>query len=110
MRTFVSAWPAGVERPFTAVLNPTPGKPVPNLAVVRLGAGGAINLYNNSGAVHLVGDLVGYFVPSAPLRLRPMSPTRLLDTRDDGGAPLSSSLDLVVAGVKGVPPTPPPWR
>jgi uncharacterized protein (DUF1501 family) len=101
--TFVSAWPAGVERPFTAVLNPTPGKPVPNLAVVRLGDGGAINLYNNSGAVHLVGDLVGYFVPDAPLRLRPMSPTRLLDTRDNGGAPLSGSLELVVAGVKGVP-------
>ena len=59
---------------------------VPNLVVGRLGAGGALSLFNNTGTVHLVGDLVGYFTPSSNVGLMPLTPARLLDTRDGTGA------------------------
>jgi uncharacterized protein (DUF1501 family) len=107
--SFVTVWPTGDTRPFTANLNPVPGLPVPNLVVARLGAGGAVSLFNNNGNVHLVGDLVGYFKTSSTAKLSSLTPARLLDTRDgtgtSGPAPLGpgASLDLVVAGRGGVP-------
>lgn len=107
--TFVTAWPTGQERPFTANLNPVPGMAVPNLVVGRLGAGGALSLYNNTGTVHLVGDLVGYFSTNSNVGLMPLTPARLLDTRDGTGTAAAGpvgerqSIDLQVAGRGGVP-------
>ena len=108
--TFVTAWPTGQTRPFTANLNPVPGMAVPNLVVVgRLGSGGALSLYNNSGSVHLVGDIVGYFDAASNVGLVALTPARLLDTRDGTGAsapaPIGEAkhIDLQVAGRGGVP-------
>ena len=61
MGTYVTAWPGGQARPTTSNLNPVPGMAVPNLAIVRLGAAGDVNFFNNSGSVHLLADVVGYF-------------------------------------------------
>jgi hypothetical protein len=58
--TFITAWPTGAVRPFAASLNPRPGVAVPNLVYAKLGAGGRISLWNNTGTTHLVGDVVGY--------------------------------------------------
>jgi hypothetical protein len=60
--TFVTAWPAGEVRPTAASSNPRPGVAVPNLAYAKLGAGGRISLWNNTGSTHLVGDVVGYIM------------------------------------------------
>jgi uncharacterized protein (DUF1501 family) len=106
--SFITVWPAGDTRPFTANLNPVPGLAVPNLVVARLSTGGAISLYNNSGRVDLIGDLVGYFKPSSTTRLQPLTPARLLDTRDGTGVAApgtlgqGKSIDLLVAGRGGV--------
>lgn len=54
--TFVTVFPAGDTRPFTANLNPVPGLAVPNLVVGRTSAAGAVSFYNNSGSVDLVAD------------------------------------------------------
>ncbi|MEZ5249069.1 MAG: hypothetical protein R2713_07620 [Ilumatobacteraceae bacterium] len=43
-----------------------------------LGPGGSASFYNNSGSVHLVADVVGWFTPSSNLRLRALTPARLL--------------------------------
>lgn len=59
--TFVTAWPGGVARPTTASLNPRAGVDVSNLAIVRVGADGTVNLYNQNGTLDLVVDLVGWF-------------------------------------------------
>ena len=54
-------------------------------------------------ACDLVADLVGFFKPSSGTRLQPLTPARLLDTRDGTGAagpgPIGagSTIDLVVA-------------
>jgi uncharacterized protein (DUF1501 family) len=106
--TFITAWPTGTAKPFTANLNVIPNQAVPNLVVGRIGPGGRLSLYNNSGHVHLVGDLVGYFTSSTGSRLQPLDPFRLLDTRDGTGAaaaPLGpgASLNLQVTNRGGVP-------
>jgi len=106
--SFVTAWPAGEMRPFTANLNPVPGTAVPNLVVATLGVGGAVSLFNYDGDVHLVGDLVGFFSPTATGGLVPLSPARVLDTRDGTGGVLGAlgadqTIDLQVTGRGGVP-------
>lgn len=69
--TFVTVWPAGVDRPGTSNLNAFPGDTRPVAVVVKLGDGQAVDLYNFAGASHLVVDLVGSYGPatSTPLSL-----------------------------------------
>jgi|CXWL01.1.fsa_nt_gi uncharacterized protein (DUF1501 family) len=106
--SYVSVWPGGTVKPFTANLNPVPGLAVPNLAIGQLGPAGSVSFYNNTGSVNLLADLVGYFTPSSNLRLQPLTPSRLLDTRDGTGDFLGTlaggqSLNLKVTGRGGVP-------
>ena len=106
--TYVSVWPGGTVKPFTANLNPVPGLAVPNLVVGQLGPGGSASFYNNSGSVHLVADVVGWFTPSSNLRLRALTPARLLDTRDGSGGvagPVGQgqTIDVKVTDRGGVP-------
>ena len=61
--TFVTAWPAGRERPLASNLNPVPGRTTPNLVVVGLGDDQSIELYNAVGSVHLIADLFGSPAP-----------------------------------------------
>ena len=104
--TYVTVWPAGEARPLAANLNPVPGMAVPNMVVGRLGTNSAIALYNYAGAVHLVADLVGYFRSDNWTGLEPLTPSRVLDTRDGTGGisgPIGpgQTVDLTVAGRGG---------
>jgi hypothetical protein len=56
------------------------------MAIVRAGAGGAIDAYATDNT-HLVLDITGYFAPPAPggLHLFTTSPCRLVDTRNPNG-------------------------
>jgi uncharacterized protein (DUF1501 family) len=58
---YVTVWPAGQGRPDASNLNLAPGRTVPNMVVAKLGANGAVSLFNAIGSVHLIGDVVGYF-------------------------------------------------
>jgi glucose/arabinose dehydrogenase len=99
---FVTAWPAGQTRPTASNLNLQPAYNVSNLALVKLGTGGAIDLYTNTGSTHLVVDVVGYFRPSAGDRFIALSPSRMLDTRS--GSPLGGAQrSAQVAGMQGIP-------
>jgi hypothetical protein len=60
---YVTAWPDGQTRPFTSTLNVNGPNPIPNLAVVPVGADGYIDLYNSAGTVNLFGDISGYLSP-----------------------------------------------
>ncbi len=106
--TFVTAWPAGEPRPVASNLNTTPGRTVPNLVTVGLGAGGRISLYNSAGSTHLIGDVQGYVVPRASTSgglFVDLTPARLLDTRATGKVGAGQSTAVAVAGVGGVPAT-----
>jgi hypothetical protein len=87
--TVVTAWPSGQSRPLASNLNPHPG--VDGGAALGHpphGPGGAIQLYNGAGNVHLIADVIGYYgAPGATTGslYDPVAPTRLLDTRDGTG-------------------------
>ncbi len=38
-----------------------PGQTVPNLVVVKVGAGGVVDLFNSTGSTHVVADVAGWF-------------------------------------------------
>ncbi|MFI9011538.1 putative Ig domain-containing protein [Actinosynnema sp. NPDC053489] len=99
--TYVSAYPAGEAVPLASNLNLTAGQTAPNLAIVKVGANGRISLYNNNGATHLVVDVLGWVATGADLA--PLSPSRLLDTREDRPVAARSSVELPVLGRGGVP-------
>jgi hypothetical protein len=110
---FVTAWPTGASRPVVSNLNvERAGQTIPNLTVVRLGAGGKVSLYALK-ALDLVADIAGYWVEvssAAAGRYVAAGPVRILDTRNGTGAPAArvpndGTLTVGVAGRGGVPAT-----
>ncbi|MDQ3578560.1 MAG: hypothetical protein M3443_13390 [Actinomycetota bacterium] len=89
--TFITAYANGIARPAVSSLNLVAGETRPNGATVYLMPNQTVDFYNNAGNTHLVADLAGYYVP-APAKAvasgayTPTSPTRMLDTRSQGGA------------------------
>ncbi len=102
-RSFVTVWPTGEPRPLASSLNTQIGEDVPNLVIAKVGADGKVSMYNDSGTVHLVADVVGWFPTGSGYT--PLTPARLLDTREGFAVPLSGgqAIDLPVVGVGGAP-------
>ena len=103
---YVTVWPSGATMPTASNLNFVPGQTVPNLVISRLGANGQVSLFNSSGNTHLIADVLGSFRAAGGSRLTSLSPSRLLDTRSDGGSahPVGQTpLVLPVLGRGGVP-------
>lgn len=81
---------------------------MPNLSIVRPGADGDLTVklftQNVSATAHVVVDVFGWFSTSnnadQQARLAPITPGRLLDTREGAGVPLgqASSVELQVRG------------
>ena len=61
--SFLTIWPSDViPRPLVSSLNWTPSSPpTPNKVDTKLSPIGQINLFNNSGAVDILADIVGYY-------------------------------------------------
>jgi hypothetical protein len=59
-RTYVSVF-AGPSRPLVSDLNPAAGSVAGNLTVAPLSAAGTFSVYNNSGTVDVVIDVVGWY-------------------------------------------------
>lgn len=59
--THARLWPAGRPLTPTSDLNSGAGRTQANAVVVRVGTGGAVQLYNDRGQSHLILDVVGYF-------------------------------------------------
>jgi len=89
--------------PTISNINVTPGGPVPNLVIVRVGDDGLLRLRNNAGSISLLADLFGYYdASSAGTLFRPLTPQRLLDTRPDRLVE-RELLDLDTSGRGGIP-------
>jgi hypothetical protein len=58
---WLTAWPSGQAMPLASNLNFVPGSVVPNLAVVKVGAGGKLSLYNSAGSTAVIVDVVGWY-------------------------------------------------
>ncbi len=91
-RGFVTAFPSGQILPWASNLNAEyAGQTIANQVVVPLGPDGRVSLYTQAGT-HVVADVAGWFTngtaPSSTEGLYvPISPTRHLDTREDGPVP-----------------------
>jgi plastocyanin len=108
--SYLTAWPTGEQRPNASNLNYVAGDVVPNLVIVKVGANGKVSLYNESGSVHVLADVVGWYSAAggAGEPYVPLNPSRILDTRTGNGAPLSpvgpaQTLNLQVLDRGGVP-------
>jgi hypothetical protein len=83
--SYLTVWPSGSARPLASTVNPAPGRTTANLAVVPLGADGAISVFNAAGSVDVVVDVLGWFGPAGVGDFQPMAPVRLADTRSGPG-------------------------
>ena len=80
---YLKVYPGGSASPNAANINFVTGQTIPNMAIVKVGAGGKIAIYNNSSSTQVVVDVVGWF-PSNPLSYEGINPERMLDTRAGG--------------------------
>lgn len=75
---YATVYPCGAERPLVSTINFAAGKSISNSAIVALGTGGSVCVYN-SAAAHVVLSLQGYYTASSETAL--LTPARYLDTR-----------------------------
>ncbi len=100
-RGFLTAYPCGADRPTASNLNYERGANVANGAIIEIGTGGRVCVFN-SEAVDLAVDLTGYAPAEADLDT--LVPFRLLDTRS-GGSRLAAGTEtpVQVTGRAGIP-------
>jgi len=109
--SYLTAWPAGATQPLASVLNWATGATVPNLAIIPVGKSGQVSVFNSAGSTDVIADVVGYFGPVGVTtgdRLTPLTPARILDTRNGTGGPTApigpaATRSVTVLGVGGVP-------
>jgi|GEM_PF-838441 len=82
---YLTVWPAGQAQPLVATLNSLDGRIKSNAAIIPAGSGGAVSVFATD-TTDVVLDINGYFVPAAnnatALAFYPLTPCRVLDTRD----------------------------
>ncbi|MGY0231148.1 choice-of-anchor D domain-containing protein [Longispora urticae] len=92
--SFLTLFPKGVARPTASSLNFLPGWTGANSVTVKVGPDGGVDIYNHDGATHVIVDVMGYYAENDQAYsmgglFHPMTPRRLIDTRNGGGALLS---------------------
>jgi hypothetical protein len=116
-QSYLTVFPAGPQQPpVVSNLNFQAGQIVPNRVIVKVGANGAVSIFNGFGSTNVVVDVNGWFSDETNWQLtgsgfRGTAPTRILDTRvgtADLGSPIgamgpASTMSLPVAGRGGVP-------
>ena len=105
---YLTAYPGGETRPVTSSVNAVPGRAVPNLVVMQLGAGGTIDVFNSHGESHVIVDVFGYLSAGTGALFTGVTPERLFDTRTGAGVRPGKLADrervtIPVAGFAGVP-------
>jgi hypothetical protein len=109
---YLTVYPTGATRPTASNVNFVAGQTLPNRAAVALGTSGQVDIYSPAGTVNVIADVNGWFTDTTAAgtgsSLTPMSPVRILDTRNGTGgfsAPVgpNTMIALQVAGAGGVP-------
>ncbi|HLI62620.1 MAG TPA: choice-of-anchor D domain-containing protein [Terriglobales bacterium] len=83
---YLTLWPTGSVRPYVATLNSYDGRVKANAAIVPAGTGQAISVYATD-TTDVVIDINGYFTTgnSSALAFFPLTPCRVVDTRNPNG-------------------------
>ena len=93
--SFLTVYPSGTDRPLASNLNFLDRRAVPNLVVARIGTDGKVSMYNNLGLANFVADVQGWYTSAGTTTgatYLPLSPGRVLDTRDVAGASSGNGL------------------
>jgi hypothetical protein len=83
---YLTVWPTGQPQPTTSTLN-SDGRYKANAAIVPAGTKGGVNVFVSDPS-QVVLDISGYFAPagtSSALDFYPLTPCRLVDTRNANG-------------------------
>ena len=99
---FLTLWNCSAAQPVVSTLNFSAGETVANAATVPLDGAGGLCAVSNVSA-DLVIDVSGYYSTSAKGRYMPVSPNRLMDSRDATRLAGGSVVELAVTNVGGVP-------
>ena len=84
---YLTIWPTGKSQPLVSTMNSLDGRTKANAAIVPAGANGAVSVYVTD-TTNVVLDIDGYFAPTggSTLAFYPLTPCRMLDTRNSNGA------------------------
>ena len=103
---FLTIWNCAAIQPEVSTLNFSANETVANAATIPLDSAGQMCAFSNVAA-DLVIDVSGYYSASAAGRYMPVSPVRLMDSRQGIGTPTRLAafqvVELSVVGVAGVP-------
>jgi hypothetical protein len=84
---YLSIWPTGQLQPLVSTLN-SDGQVKANAALVPAGTNGGVSLFVTN-STHVILDIDGYFAPvgtASALAFYPVTPCRLVDTRNPAGS------------------------
>ena len=83
---YLTIWPTGQNQPVVSTMNSLDGRIKANAAIVPAGANSNISVFA-SNTTNLVLDIDGYFAPASgqTLQFYPLTPCRVLDTRNSNG-------------------------
>jgi hypothetical protein len=81
---YLTAYPCGTEPPLVSNVNFAAGETVAGAAYVPVGADGNVCVFTNV-SVDVIVDMTGTFSVGGGLRFVPVTPTRVVDTRDGTG-------------------------
>lgn len=112
--SYLTLWPAGSPRPNASNLNFVVGQTAPNMAIIKVGAGGQVSIFNNAGSVDVIVDVLGWF-PTGGAFVG-LTPARIVDTRAAmstidsafaGGGPIqqASAFTFSTLSRGGIPPS-----
>jgi hypothetical protein len=109
---YVTLFPAGSPRPTSSSINYKAWDTVANLVQAPVGTGGNASIFVGGAAVHVIADVVGYYLSdlsSGNGLYHPLTPARIADSRWGSGLAVppgpNQSEDLQVTGRGGVPAT-----
>lgn len=88
--SYLTVFPHGESRPNASTINVRPGTVGNNQATVKLGSDGSFSIYNYSGTVNYIVDIVGYYGASGQA-LFPIRGMRIADTRPGAGQPYAGA-------------------
>ncbi|MGH9120879.1 MAG: hypothetical protein ACRDYC_02880, partial [Acidimicrobiales bacterium] len=87
---FLTAWPTGSTQPLASNVNWVPGQTTSVRAILPVGTGGQISIFENNGSADVAVDVQGWISDATqPLNAGtlfvPVSPVRVTDTRTGSG-------------------------
>ena len=116
-QSFLTVFPTGGSPPVISNLNFVAGQTVPNRVIVKVGTAGMVSFYNAAGRVDVIADVAGWFSDTTAggtgAGFNPLTPTRILDTRDGTGGfharvgqtPIALTVSTVGGSISGTAPT-----